>query len=930
MKFAKFLGVGITLWLVTDLLGQNSTIIGVTGAAPTTSSASATVGYGGVQDGQDGGSGSSSSPEDDVSGDADGDGLPDSWEHRNGTDPSKADDTDDYDSDGLTNAEEREYGTYPRNPDSDGDSVQDGLDGWALEPHLTHPRFFTTKFAVIDLVEAGFDPDYDPMQIDGKGNVAAIKITDTEIDGKFFQIESGDSANIPVWSASATEVDSRIAYDILVSKISRFTGTNLVDESGVVIGNAVVSNGRADELRAAKWKQGAGMTILAYFDEMPPDMAAYDFWTEILCISENGGKMAGYGNSRAVSHPYPVENYRAEGGMLFGPTGYSKVGPIRSDATTGTTVHPMAVTSDGIVFGKEESIGEQQLWRSVRAVGQTVTPLGEFTPSFYPPPYVITVSDGPKGIALGHREGGAVYLSREFGWSEHVLRYIPAGQYSPVKIPDYAFKVNSNGQMLALFGATSKLLVNGKEVKIDGHPNLIPFDINEAGMVLGDSEGKPVLLVPFGVLSDLNNDGKIGDADQTIKSDGAKSGATDQQKEKATEYLFANDTLSNGAWDKEDKDPLKPQDRKDDDDAEELTLVCAATWGAVWFDHPAIAKLAFYKTKECLPADKVTFPFTLSESNKLPEKLYVRAEGEFTTEVDGDLVMRFGKADQSETWAEDKLKFSIISQIGDAKYFNAARDYMMETNSRVHVRIFKSGSQQIRITAMRHEATTMGVVETYNRPSKIYGLPGVVAAANDGYDLILNGNFCYFEGGYAGRIWGMANHQMTSRCHGGCVVNGVQNPATSEGGTHSLEQANAEYLSSNGKGTFAITTGIVPLPPSNQYALGGFASNLVGGLYATHPWFGIAETGPTGDRKKYIFTVTQTAPTTSYPLEDLVQRLTTSGQTICVAGDGGSSTAIAYRTEGANTRVGYAGDKHYPGHYWINTYIGFLSDKPRQ
>jgi hypothetical protein len=439
----------------------------------------------------------------------------------------------------------------------------------------------------------------------------------------------------------------------------------------------------------------------------------------------------------------------------------------------------------------------------------------------------------------------------------------------------------------------------------------------------------PTLLIPFDLISDLNNDEKVGDADRTLKANGSKTGATDIDKEKATEYLFSNDTLSNGAWDKEDKDPLKPQDKKDDDDAEEIDLVCAATWGAVWFDHPAIAKLAFYKTKECLPADKVTFPFTLSESNKLPEKLYVRAEGDFTAEVDSDLIMKFGKADQSETWADTKLKFNIVSKIGDSKYFNAARDYMMETNSRVHVRIFKSGSQQIRITTMRHEATTMGVIETYNRSSKIYGLPGVVAAANDGYDLILNGNFCYFEGGYPGRTWGIANHQMTSRCHGGCVVNSVQNPATSEGGTHSLEQANAEYMSSNGKGTFAITTGIVPLPPTKQYALGGFASNLVGGLYAMHPWFGIAETGATGDRKIYIFTVTQTAPSTSYPLEDLVQRLTTSGQTICVAGDGGSSTAIAYRTEGVNTRVGYAGDKHYPGHYWINTYVGFLSDKPR-
>ena len=229
----------------------------------------------------------------------------------------------------------------------------------------------------------------------------------------------------------------------------------------------------------------------------------------------------------------------------------------------------------------------------------------------------------------------------------------------------------------------------------------------------------------------------------------------------------------------------------------------------------------------------------------------------------------------------------------------------------------------------------MKVIETYHRNPRIYGLPDVVAKSQDYYDLILNGNFCYFEGGDAGRLWGMTNHEMTSRCHGGCVVEKAQNPATSVGGTHPFEQANAEYLSARGKGTFAIKTGIVPLnPASDEAALGGFASNLVGGLYATHPWFGLAEIGQPSDRKKLIFTVTQTAATTQYPLADLVSRLTASGQTLCVAGDGGSSTACAHRIEGDTTRVNYAGSKHYASKefmkYWINTYVGFKSEKPRQ
>jgi hypothetical protein len=446
------------------------------------------------------------------------------------------------------------------------------------------------------------------------------------------------------------------------------------------------------------------------------------------------------------------------------------------------------------------------------------------------------------------------------------------------------------------------------------------------------SPGRPQLnLLPFELTSDLNNDGKAGEgSDSSLKTAGAEDSASEDAKEKATEYLFVNDQLSNGIGDKEDSN--KPQGTTEDDDLTELKTICAATWGGIWFEFEGgdISKLEFWKNKECTDAFTFSPTFALSESNKLPEKLFVRTKGDWTAQVEGKLVMKFGKADKSETYATDKLRFTVVKEVGNTKYFHAARDYMLEQNARLHVRYFKSGSHQIRITAMRHEATDMKTIETFHRNPKIYGMPDVVTKSQDYYDLIVNGNFCYFEGGTAGRIWGIANHQMTSRCHGGCVVGGAQNPATSVGGTSPLEGAGAEYLSANAKGSFAITTGVVPLnPPVHQSALGGFASNLVGGGYNIHPWFGLAEIGAASDRKKLIFTVTQTADNTQYPVQDLVQRLTTSGQTLCVAGDGGSSTAVAHRVEGDSTRVKYAGDKHRSGHYWINTYVGFKSDKPR-
>jgi len=225
-----------------------------------------------------------------------------------------------------------------------------------------------------------------------------------------------------------------------------------------------------------------------------------------------------------------------------------------------------------------------------------------------------------------------------------------------------------------------------------------------------------VSLLPFELSSDLNNDGKAGEgADSSLKSAALQSGASDDAKEKGTEYLFVNDRLSNGLWDKEDSDSSKPASATDDDDVQEIKTTCAATWGAIWFDHPIINKLAFYKAKACNAGDKLTFPFALSESNKLPEKLYVRAE-EVTAQIEGELVMKLGKVDKTETWAEDKLKFTVVKELGDTKYFYAARDYILENNTRFFAHDRTYTGRSFRIISMREEASTMYPIDTYNRP----------------------------------------------------------------------------------------------------------------------------------------------------------------------------------------------------------------------
>jgi hypothetical protein len=60
--------------------------------------------------------------------DTDGDGLPDSWEETNGTDPDVADADGDPDNDTVTNIEEFNRGTNPQSADTDGDGLADNVE----------------------------------------------------------------------------------------------------------------------------------------------------------------------------------------------------------------------------------------------------------------------------------------------------------------------------------------------------------------------------------------------------------------------------------------------------------------------------------------------------------------------------------------------------------------------------------------------------------------------------------------------------------------------------------------------------------------------------------------------------------------------------------------------------------------------------------
>jgi hypothetical protein len=186
---------------------------------------------------------------------------------------------------------------------------------------------------------------------------------------------------------------------------------------------------------------------------------------------------------------------------------------------------------------------------------------------------------------------------------------------------------------------------------LDAQWNFFPLKANKNGVYLIQAEGPDgqtgtKILTQVELISDLNNDGQITDADKPFREAAFASGATNATKDKGTEFIFHNDTISNGIWDKEDNDPEKPASAKDDDDAQEIVIRFGITEGQVWLEHPAIDGLSFYKTQECKATDKVNISpaskFSISASNPLPDKLYMRADVDIAyptanPQLEGDL-----------------------------------------------------------------------------------------------------------------------------------------------------------------------------------------------------------------------------------------------------------------------------------------------------
>ena len=471
------------------------------------------------------------------------------------------------------------------------------------------------------------------------------------------------------------------------------------------------------------------------------------------------------------------------------------------------------------------------------------------------------------------------------------------------------------------------------------------------------------------LITDLNNDGAISEDDQSLRDASYAAGASDITKDKGTEFIFHNDTLSNGLWDKEDSDPAKPASAISDDDAEEILIKATMPDGEVWLEHPAIAGLSFYKTRECKIADKINLSasnrYKVSDTHPLPEKIFMRVDVDLTyppanPQFVGDLVLKI-KVDGQQEFEAEKVRLTMVKQLGAERYFYAANDYIGENNTRLFAREKLYGSASFRVVSMCKDKTSMYPIDAARRPTgtPLKGVDAVVAQYPD-ISVVVNGNQCYFEDDRNAYLAGISG-EMTDKCHGRIVRFGVLDTAVSsdnydkttapEGSelagpepipgmlpTDPLSRGGNFIAQYSTPQKFVFAAGQVPLSPSlPTSAMGGLSANAARRQTGDEVQaIGIAPVVSLD--KELLFVASQSSG--NGHAADLAADVKLSGVENLTGGragevnmlflDGSSSVALAYSNGSDDLKTFIKEGKHTGApYYYINTYLLFRSEKAR-
>ena len=457
-----------------------------------------------------------------------------------------------------------------------------------------------------------------------------------------------------------------------------------------------------------------------------------------------------------------------------------------------------------------------------------------------------------------------------------------------------------------------------------------------------------VELVPVELYSDLNNDGEVDSADSGLVGKPYQSGASEDEKDKGTEFMFANDNLSNGAWDKEDTTTEgKPADA-DDDDAEELRIRPGITEGEVWLDHPAISGLKFYRDKKCTQPINLSpgQHLTISNSNPFPDTVFVRAENVSFTDannpqVEGDLKLMIKPAGDDANGIEaTKMKLTIVKELGAKKYFHGARDYIFENNTKTFTHHKDYGaSTRYRIVAMREESTLMVALDTYDHAADKPRLKGIdEVKANYGVDVIINGNQCFANNGVPFTDYPYPSG-MTNQCDGRLLSHSVILRPPSNDTHHALGGALGRHvLWTVFQNRFSFGAGQIPDPSGMDEGMGGLSTNYGLAVRQTAPNQAIGRGTVHQSGKGIIFTATN-YDALGGGASDFAADAHKSGVQPLNGGDGddwellfldgSSSVGLVLAKPDGNQQTVIKGSKHSGNAYYINTYLLFDCEKPR-
>jgi hypothetical protein len=358
--------------------------------------------------------------------------------------------------------------------------------------------------------------------------------------------------------------------------------------------------------------------------------------------------------------------------------------------------------------------------------------------------------------------------------------------------------------------------------------------------------------------------------------------------DRGTEFMFANDTLSNGAWDMQDS--AAPSGSADDD-VEKIVIrpMQYLDAGELWLEHPNIGGIEFYTTAECTevaPVKSPTQPVVFSPASPIPQEgivVYARAESiafpPANPQVSGDLKLMIRPAGQQDAIEAARIKLTVVKKIGATKHHRAVIDYIREKNSKHYYNWIDTADQESVYVGYIGKKTLMDGIDPRHRFRTIYEAMTLDA------DAIIVGNYAGDDSGSSGwPAW--QDGEIYESYTWNTATSHVAQPARQGYWRMVLHPSEPEFIHTIGTGNIPAST--------TRGGMGGLAMSIVNGNGGVNAMGKVDLSG--GDELIYL--------TSGWSGDQiaLFESSLSSGSDAHVYRefDGGSSTAIAIASPSGN------------------------------